>query len=97
VATDTALRSTIGYTVNVSAINPVTDLDTGARTLKFVAVFSSASAPNGFHFTPKVINEFALKSGASDNVVVALRATRSIPFDPTDSVDVRATWLIGQS
>lgn len=99
-ATDTGLRSSILYVVNNQAVNPLSpptgDLDQAGKTLRFIATFDSASAnPANYHFSPKVINEFALKSGVSDNAIIALRATRSIPFDPTDAVSVRATWTLG--
>ena len=96
-ATDVNLRGTATHIhVTNQVIVPATDLDIGAKTLKFIATFDSALTTSAnFHFTPRVINEFALKSGASDNAVLALRATRSVPFDPADAVSVRATWTIG--
>lgn len=92
-ATDNALRTSINLHATVQA-GPV--YDSGSRTVKYVAVFSSAIAdPAEFHYTPRVINEFALKTASPDNKVIALRATRSILFDPDEAVEVEATWEIG--
>lgn len=90
-ATATGLRTSINYAVN---IQPSPAVNTVAKTITFEAIFNSSSVPSGnFHFTPRVINEIGLRTGAS--VFIALRAFRSIPFDPVDAMEVKATWVIG--
>lgn len=93
VVTDTGLRQPFS-TRKVSSIDTLlTTVDSGARTITYVAFFSSAGTV-GYHYVPHVVNEIALRSGAED-VAIALRSFRSIPFDPTDAVDIKATWTIG--
>jgi hypothetical protein len=89
--TDTGLRSSIGLTT-LNDPNPV--INSSSLTITFVCnIFSNLASAGNYHFTPRVINELALLSG--DGSVVALRSFRSIPFDPADSVVVRATWTLG--
>ena len=93
--TDTDLRSKINFAVNIQA-GPV--VDEGAKTVAFTCFLNSAGVTgNPFHYTPHVINEIALLSGAADDKVVALRSFRSIPFDVADAVEVKAIWTIGMT
>jgi hypothetical protein len=93
VVTNTALNNSISLSADIDP-SPVEDL--GAKTITFVTVLASALAnAANFHFEPRVINEIALQTAAPDNVIVALRSFRSIPFDPLNAMEVRASWTLG--
>lgn len=88
---NTALRASINY---IATNDPSPAVNGPSKTITFVCFLSSSSTTNGqFHYTPRVINELGLRTG--DGTIIALRSFRSIPFDPADSVVVKATWTLG--
>lgn len=92
-ATDTALRAPVNLAATIEA-GEVYDL--GARTVTYKTVLAASLAlPGDFHYTPRVINELALVTASPDNAVVALRAFKSMIFDPTDAIEIEAEWVLG--
>lgn len=92
-ATDTALRDPVNLAATIEAGEVY---DTGARTVTYKTVLAAALAqPADFHYTPRVINELALVTASPDNIVVALRAFKSMIFDPNDAIEIEAEWEIG--
>lgn len=89
---NTSLRHPLEIVRQVEDNPPI---DSGTKIVTFTAFFNSADVPTTAYISgiPNVTNEAALLSG--DDVVVALRSFRSIPFDQASAIGIRAVWAIG--
>lgn len=90
VEVDAALRHSLGLTSQIDSVV----VDGGLKTMTYTAFFNSANAATGAFLSgiPNVANECALLS--NNDVVVALRSFKAIPFDQPSAIGIRAVWTL---